>query len=87
VSPNSHYLWGNVEWSSDASRIAYIMATGPFGLRPDVAENDQEAVLTTWSDDRTAKFSVIGLGQPDDAREKLATTSSATWTSLWRAPK
>jgi hypothetical protein len=208
VSPNSQYLWGNVEWSPDASRVAYIMATGPFGLSPDifvtklgsdqvtrvttgarlsgydairfdasgtriqftehlgwaddgdnslsrlasvdlatgtimrgenvvgepqgfardgswalfmrtvsytpytrelfrlpsgggretvlatgelasadVAENDQEAVLSTWSNDGTAAFSVIGLGQPGDVREKLTTTSSATWASLWRAPK
>jgi hypothetical protein len=208
VSPNSQYLWGNVDWSPDASRIAYIMATGPFGLRPDifvtklgpdevtrvttgarlsgydairfdskggrilftehlgwaddgenslsrlasvdlatgtitrgeevvgepqgfardgswalfirtvsfapytrelfslpsgggratvlasgslgsadVAENDREAVLSSWSDDGTATFSVIGLGQPGDAREKLATMPSTTWASLWRAPK
>lgn len=36
VSPNSQYLWGDVEWSPDARRIAYIMATGPFGSRPDL---------------------------------------------------
>lgn len=36
VSPNSQYLWGSVEWSPDASRIAYIMATGPYGLLPDI---------------------------------------------------
>jgi Tol biopolymer transport system component len=208
VSPNSQYLWGGVEWSPDASRIAYIMATGPYGLAPDifmtklgpdevtrvttgarlsgydairfdnrggrilftehlgwaddgdnslsrlasvdlatgtidrgeevvgepqgfardgswslfirtvsyapytrqlfklpngggkatvlasgvlgsadVAENDQEAVLSTWSDDGTATFSVIGLGEPCDAREKLRTSVSTTSASLWRAPK
>jgi len=36
VSPNSQYLWGSVEWSPDASRIAYIMATGPYGMLPDL---------------------------------------------------
>jgi hypothetical protein len=36
VSPNSQYLWGSVEWSPDASRIAYIMATGPYGMLPDI---------------------------------------------------
>ena len=36
VSPNSQYLWGNVDWSPDASQIAYIMATGPYGLAPDI---------------------------------------------------
>jgi dipeptidyl aminopeptidase/acylaminoacyl peptidase len=208
VSPNSQYLWGNVEWSADGNRVAYIMATGPFGLRPDlfvtrlgpddvtrvttgarlsgydairfdtagtrilftehlgwaddgenslsrlasvelstgavtrgetvvgepqgfardgswalfirtvsvapyvrelfrlpssggkatvlasgslgsadVAENGQEAVLSSWSADGTAAFSVIGLGQPGDAREKLSTTPSTTWASLRRAPQ
>ena len=208
VSPNSQYLWGNVEWAPDASSIAYIMATGPYGLAPDifvtklgpdvvtrattgarlsgydairfdasgtrilftehlgwaddainslsslasvdlstgvitrgeevvgdpqgiardgswalfirtvsyspytrelfrqptgggrgtvlasgaigsadVTENDQEAVISSWSDDGSATFSVIGLGQPGDSREKLATSASTTSASLWRAPR
>lgn len=36
VSPNSQYLWGDVEWSPDGRRIAYIMATGPSGRAPDL---------------------------------------------------
>lgn len=36
VSPNSQYLWGDVEWSPDSRYIAYIMATGPFGQAPDL---------------------------------------------------
>jgi Tol biopolymer transport system component len=36
VSPNSQYLWGDIEWSPDARRIAYIMATGPYGRLPDL---------------------------------------------------
>ncbi len=208
VSPNGQYLWGNVEWAADASRIAYIMATGPFGRAPDifvtklgadevtrvttgaqvtgydalrfdasgtrilftehlgwaddgnnslsrlasvdlatgavtrgetvvgdpqgfardgswalfirtaslapytrelfrlpigggkatvlasgslggadVAESEQEAVLSTWSDDGTASYSVIGLAEPDDLRMKLATTPSTVAASLWRAPE
>lgn len=207
VSPNSQYLWGNVEWSPDATRIAYMMATGPYGLRPDIfvtqlgsdvvtrattgarlsgydalrfdtdgthilftehlgwaddgenslsrlasvdlasgtitrgetvvgepqglardgswalfirtvsfapytrelfrlpvgggkatvlasgslgsadmAENGQEAVLSSWADDGSASFSLIGLGQPGDVRGKLTTTPSTTWASIWRAP-
>ena len=207
VSPNSQYLWGNVEWSPDASRIAYMMATGPYGLRPDIfvtqlgadqvtrvttgaqlsgydamrfdpsgarinftehlgwaddginalsrlasvdvatgvitrgesvvgepqgfardgswalfirtstvapyarelfrlpsngaratvlatgdlgsadmTENDAEAVLSSWGRDG-ATFSVIGLDQPDDVHAKLATNASATWASLFRAPR
>lgn len=40
VSPNSQYLWGDVEWSPDARRIAYIMATGPYGRLPDLFITD-----------------------------------------------
>ena len=208
VSPNSQYLWGSVDWSPDASQVAYIMATGPYGLAPDifvtklgpdivtrattgarlsgydairfdtsgtrilftehlgwaddgenslsrpasvdlatgaitrgesvvgdpqaiardgswalfirtvsytpytrelfrqpiaggkgtvlasgslgsadVADNDQEAVVSSWSDDGTATFSVIGLGQPGDVRAKLATAPSTVSASLWRAPR
>lgn len=36
VSPNSQYLWGDVDWSPDGRRIAYMMATGPYGSRPDI---------------------------------------------------
>lgn len=208
VSPNSQYLWGNVEWSPDANSIAYIMATGPYGLGPDifvtrlgddqvtrvtkgaqlsgydairfdarggrilftehlgwaddgdnslsrlasvdlatgsiergetvvgepqglardgswglfirtvsfapytrelfrlplgggrptvlasgeigsaeVAENEREAVVSSWMDDGSARFSVIGIGEAGDGREKLPTTAATTWVSLWRAPR
>jgi hypothetical protein len=208
VSPNSQYLWGNVDWSPDGSRIAYIMATGPYGLSPDIfvttlgadevtrvtkgaqlsgydairfdarggrilftehlgwaddgdnslsrlasvdlatgtiergetvvgdpqalardgswglfirtvsfapytrelfrlpvgggrptvlasgtlgsaeiAENDREAVLSSWSDDGLARFSVIGVGDAGDGGQKLSTTDATTWASLWRAPR
>lgn len=40
VSPNSQYLWGSVAWSPDAGRIAYMMATGPYGLAPDIFVTD-----------------------------------------------
>jgi len=36
VSPNSQYLFGDVEWSPDSRRIAYAMSTGPFALSPDL---------------------------------------------------
>ena len=59
VSPNSQYLWGSVEWSPDASRIAYIMATGPFGSLPDifVTELGRDAVTRV-----TTGASVSGYG-------------------------
>ena len=40
VSPNSQYLWGDVEWSPDSRQIVYAMATGPFGLRPELMVTD-----------------------------------------------
>lgn len=40
VSPNSQYLWGDVEWSPDSRHIVYAMATGPFGLRPELMVTD-----------------------------------------------
>jgi hypothetical protein len=36
VSPNSQYLWGDIEWSLDGKWLAYILATGPFGRAPDL---------------------------------------------------
>ena len=62
---------------------ATVLASGELG-GADVAENDQEAVLSTWTADG-ATFSVIGLSQPDDVRAKLRTVPSATWASLYRA--
>jgi hypothetical protein len=61
-----------------------VLASGVLGSA-DVADNDQEAVLSSWSDDGSATFSVIGLGEPGDVRGKLATPASTTWASLWRA--
>lgn len=40
VSPNSQYLFGDVEWSPDSRRIAYAMSTGPFALMPDLFVTD-----------------------------------------------
>jgi dipeptidyl aminopeptidase/acylaminoacyl peptidase len=40
VSPNSQYLYGDVEWSTDSHRIAYAMSTGPFALSPDLFVTD-----------------------------------------------
>lgn len=40
VSPNSQDLYGDVEWSPDSRRIAYTVATGPYGLLPDLFVTD-----------------------------------------------
>jgi len=208
ISPNSQYLWGGLDWSPDASQVAYVMATGPYGLAPDIfvtklgsdvvtrattgarlsgydairfdasgthilftehlgwapdgdnslsrlasvelatgaitrgeevvgdpqgiardgssayfirtvsyspytrelfrqpigggrgtvlasgalgsaeiTENDQEAVVSSWSDDGSATFGIIGLGSAGDWREKVATGATTTAASLWRAPR
>jgi Tol biopolymer transport system component len=65
---------------------ATVLASGPLG-GAEVAENEQEAVLSSWSDDGTARYSVIGLTEPDDLRMKLATSPSTVSASLWRAPE
>jgi hypothetical protein len=62
-----------------------ILATGDLAGAI-VAENDEEAVLSTSGKDG-ASFSLVGLTQPNDNRAKLATNPSATWASLWRAPR
>jgi Tol biopolymer transport system component len=36
VSPNSQYMWSDVAWSPDSRQIAYVMATGPCALLPDL---------------------------------------------------
>jgi hypothetical protein len=40
VSPNSQYLFGDVEWSPDSRRIAYAMSTGPYASWPDLFVTD-----------------------------------------------
>jgi hypothetical protein len=40
VSPNSQTMYGDIEWSPDSRRIGYIMATGPYGLLPDLFVTD-----------------------------------------------
>lgn len=54
VSPNSQYLWGDVDWSPDSRRIAYIMATGPYGRAADlfITELGRDVVrrVTTGAD-------------------------------------
>ena len=43
VSPNSQYIWSDVEWSSDSRRIAYVMATTQNGGLPDLFVTDLSA--------------------------------------------
>jgi Tol biopolymer transport system component len=93
VSPNSQYLWGDVEWSPDARRIAYIVATGPYGSRPDLFVTDLGADRvtrvttgsrlsgTTWSDSTPRVSdctSPSGLGLPRTVSTGLPV--SPRWT-------
>jgi dipeptidyl aminopeptidase/acylaminoacyl peptidase len=47
ISPNSQYLWGDVDWSADSRRITYIMATGPFGRAADIFTTELGRDLVT----------------------------------------
>jgi len=90
--------WGLfVRWASvtSATRELFRLPLPSQGTRPTilatgdvagatVAENDEDAVLSSWARDG-ASFSVIGLTEPNDVRAKLSTNPSATWASLWRA--
>ncbi len=69
---------------SDGTRPT-ILATGDLGGAT-VAENDEDAVLSSWGRDG-ASFAVIGLTEPNDVRAKLSTNPSATWASLWHASR
>lgn len=69
---------------SDGTRPT-ILATGDLAGAT-VAENDEDAVLSSWGRDG-ASFAVIGLAEPNDVRAKLSTNPSATWASLWRTSR
>ncbi|HET9441536.1 MAG TPA: hypothetical protein VFO52_15275 [Longimicrobiales bacterium] len=47
ISPNSQYLWGDVDWSPDSRAITYIMATGPFGRAADIFTTELGRDLVT----------------------------------------
>ena len=59
VSPNSQYLYGDVEWSPDSRRIAYAMSTGPFALSPDL-------FVTDLGPDRVTRVTTSGKVGPFD---------------------
>jgi dipeptidyl aminopeptidase/acylaminoacyl peptidase len=96
VSPNSQYLWGDVEWSPDARRIAYIVATGPFGSRPDLFVTDLGAdrVTRVTTGSRLSGYDVVRfdpsgqrlyfterLGFTEDGVNGLARLASVDLTS------
>lgn len=78
VSPNSQYLWGNVEWSPDGSRIAYIMATGPYGLLPDifVTELGPDRVTRVTTGARMSGYDAMRF---DDSGTRLLFTEHLGW--------
>jgi dipeptidyl aminopeptidase/acylaminoacyl peptidase len=92
VSPNSQYLFGDVEWSPDSRRIAYAMSTGPYASRPDLFITDLGAdhvtrVTTTGhlSGYDTFRFDATGdvltftehLGWADDGINVLSRVGTA----------
>jgi dipeptidyl aminopeptidase/acylaminoacyl peptidase len=61
VSPNSQYLWGDLDWSPDGSRLAYILSTGPFGRAPDlfVTELGADRVTRVTVGSRLSGYDVV----------------------------
>lgn len=80
VSPNSQYLWGDVDWSPDASRVAYIMATGPYGTRPDifVTELGPDQVTRVTTGARLSGYDAIRF---DASGTRILFTEHLGWAS------
>ncbi|HEU4564234.1 MAG TPA: hypothetical protein VFS05_06290 [Gemmatimonadaceae bacterium] len=78
VSPNSQYLWGDVEWSPDSRRIAYIMATGPYGLLPDlfVTELGPDRVTRVTTGAKLSGYDVMRF---DASGQRLYFTERLGW--------
>jgi dipeptidyl aminopeptidase/acylaminoacyl peptidase len=78
VSPNSQYLWGDVEWSLDAGRIAYIVATGPYGSRPDLFITDLGAdrVTRVTTGSRLSGYDAVRF---DPSGQRLYFTERLGW--------
>jgi hypothetical protein len=78
VSPNSQYLWGSVAWSPDARRVAYMMATGPYGLAPDIFVTDlgRDAVTRVTTGASVSGYDVMRF---DDSGTRLFFTEHLGW--------
>ena len=78
VSPNSQYLWGSVAWSPDARRIAYMMATGPYGLAPDIFVTDlgRDAVTRVTTGASVSGYDVMRF---DGSGTRLFFTEHLGW--------
>lgn len=78
VSPNSQYLWGDVEWSPDGSRIAYIMATTQQGGLPDlfVTELGPDRVTRVTTGSRLTGYDTIRF---DASGQRLYFTEWLGW--------
>lgn len=65
VSPNSQYMWGDIDWSPDSRRIAYIMAKGPYGLAPDIFMTDlgRDEVTEVTNGARLSGYDAIRFDQ------------------------
>lgn len=62
-----------------------VLANGSSLGSADPADNNQEAVLSEWRHDGSATWSVIGLKQPYDFREKLPTSAATVYAAIFRA--
>lgn len=78
VSPNSQTLYGDVEWSPDSRRIAYVVATGPFGRIPDLFVTDlgPDVVRRVTTN---GKLSAYDAYRFDPTGERLLFTEHLGW--------
>jgi hypothetical protein len=80
VSPNSQYLFGDVEWSPDSRRIAYAMSTGPYALWPDLFVTDlgSDVVRRVTASGRLSGYDAFRF---DASGERLAFTEHLGWAA------
>lgn len=80
VSPNSQYLYGDVEWSPDSRRVAYAMATGPYGQLPDLFVTDLGPDLVRRVT-ANGKLSAYDAFRFDPTGDRLFFTEHLGWAS------
>jgi Tol biopolymer transport system component len=80
VSPNSQYLFGDVEWSPDSRRIAYIVATGPYATHPDLFVTDlgPDQVRRVTTSGRLSGYDTFRF---DATGDRLIFTEHLGWAS------
>lgn len=80
VSPNSQYLFGDVEWSPDSRRIAYTMGTGAYGSNPDlfVTELGPDQVRQVTSSGKVTGYDTFRF---DPYGQRITFTEHLGWSA------